>query len=103
MSIDDIGFENEEGFTAEEMKQITEEIMLMFAVTEGSMPMNRWLGLSPELLDKGMLSNDNAVIAEIIDKLEGMDSRISVTKVTIEHDESGEARTKVVIERRESQ
>lgn len=99
----EISFSSEESFTAEEKKQVAEEITLMFAITEGSMPMARELGLSPDVLDKGMMSADNALIAEIIDKLESMDERISVVKVEIEHDASGEAKTKVVIERRESE
>ena len=98
----EINFASED-FTAEEKKQVAEEITLMFAVTEGSMPMTRELGLSPDVLDKGMISADNALIAEIIDKLESMDERISVVKVEIEHDANGEAKTKVVIERRDSE
>lgn len=98
----EINFASED-FTAEEKKQVAEEITLMFAVTEGSMPMTRELGLSPDVLDKGMMSADNALIAEIIDKLESMDERISVVKVEIEHDANGEAKTKVVIERRDSE
>ena len=98
----EINFASED-FTAEEKKQVAEEITLMFAVTEGSMPMTRELGLSPDVLDKGMMSADNALIAEIIDKLESMDERISVVKVEIEHDASGEVKTKVVIERRDSE
>ena len=98
----EINFASED-FTAEEKKQVAEEITLMFAITEGSMPMTRELGLSPDVLDKGMMSADNALIAEIIDKLESMDERISVVKVEIEHDANGEAKTKVVIERRDSE
>lgn len=49
-----------------------------------------------------MLSNDNALTAEIIDKLEAMDERISVAGVEIKHDTNGEAKTKVVIERRDN-
>ena len=98
----EINFASED-FTAEEKKQVAEEITLMFAITEGSMPMTRELGLSPDVLDKGMMSADNALIAEIIDKLESMDERISVVKVEIEHDASGEAKTKVVIERRDGE
>ncbi len=98
----EITFDSDSGFTEEERTQIAEEVAMAFAISEGTMPMAREIGLSPDVLDRGMLSNDSALTAEIIDKLEAMDERISVAGVEIEHDTNGEAKTKVVIERRDN-
>lgn len=98
----EITYDSDSGFTEEERAQIAEEVTIAFAISEGTMPMTREIGLSPDILDRGMLSGDNTLIAEVIDKLEAMDERISVTGVEIEHDVNGEAKTKVVIERRDN-
>ena len=98
----EITYDSDSGFTEEERTQIAEEVAMAFAISEGTMPMAREIGLSPDVLDRGMLIDDNALIAEVIDKLEAMDERISVTSVEIEHSANGEAKTKVVIERRDN-
>ena len=99
----EIAFEDDENtFSDEEKKQIDEEVRLAFAITEGTMPMARGLGLSPSILDQGMKNAGSPLIAEIMDKLEEMDERISVTEVKIEYSTGGQAQAKVTIERNEA-
>ena len=95
----ELDFDDEGGFTDEEKKQIAEEARLAFAIAEGTMPMARGLGLSPSILDQGMMNAGSPLIAEIMDKLEEMDTRISVTQVSINQSLTGEALVKVTIER----
>ena len=103
MSDYEINFEDDEnGFTDEEKKQVAEEVRLAFAITEGTMPMARGLGLSPSVLDTGIKNAGSPLIAEIMDKLESMDERISVTEVKIEYGADGQAQAKVTIERNET-
>lgn len=99
MSDYEIGFDEDTGFTDEEKRQVAEEVRLAFAIAQGSMPMARGLGISPDVLDRGAANAGNPLIAEIMDELEGMDERISVTEVRVEYGADGQARTKVIIER----
>ena len=88
------------GFTEEEKKEISQELNLMLSLIQGSIPMSRGLGLDPEILDNGMVDGGNLIIAELMDKIEMMDYRLTVKEIKLNRDHKGVIHSNIVLERR---
>lgn len=80
------------------IENITECLRNICAIPEGSMPLNRGVGLSWALLDGPPIDMENEYTAELAEKVEQYEPRVKVTRVSFSHSAEGESEVTIEVE-----
>lgn len=84
----------EEGITKEDL----DNLLFLFTVLEGSIPMNRSAGLNSEVLGESLEEAKNLYIINVIKKVNDYNNNFEVEDITFEEDmKNGKLKPKVVI------
>ena len=88
-------------FSPDEIREISSNLTNLFRIPEGSIPLNRGLGLSWQTVSQIPPDMENDYAVDLIEKAEKLESRASVGEVAFHYDGEGNVTVDVVMERGE--
>ena len=86
-------------FSPDQIREISRNLTNLFCIPEGSIPLNRGLGLSWQTLSQIPPDMENDYAVDLIEKAEKFESRASVEEVAFRYDGEGNVTVDVVMER----
>ncbi len=96
-------FTYKDGFSPKQIQEISKNLVNLSSIPEGSIPLNRGLGLSWRALSQIPPSMENDYAVNLIEKVEEFESRVSVDEVAFRYDGEGNVIVDVTLERRDKE
>ena len=90
-------------FPLSKYKKSKKNLVNLSSIPEGSIPLNRGLGLSWRALSQIPPSMENDYAVNLIEKVEEFESRVSVDEVAFRYDGEGNVIVDVTLERRDKE
>lgn len=99
----EFNFIYKEGFAPGQIQEISKNLRNLFSIPEGSIPLNRRLGLSWTMLSQIPPNMENDYATDLIEKVEEFEPRVSVNEVLFHYDKEGAVTVNVTLERRDKE
>lgn len=97
--MEELQFEFLDEVDKSEAKDILRNLNNIFRLSEGTVPLLRGLGLSIDNVSKIPIDLENDIVTDIVAKVLEFEPRVSVNSVDFKHNQDGETKIKVYLER----